>query len=95
MYPIDTEKVRTPTFCLFFSLSSRDVTWNARWRSRRLRYKAAVNVWNFDTLDPAPELSLADTKNNPFRNMTTHCIGSDSYGAGMRESKSDTCTAAL
>ena len=34
-------------------------------------YKAAVHAPDFDTLVPAPELSLADAKNNPFRNMTT------------------------
>ena len=35
--------------------------------------------------------AVARGYNNPFRNMTTHCIGSDSYGAGTRESKSNTC----
>ena len=34
------------------------MTRNARWRSRRPRYKAAVHVPDFDTLVPAPELSL-------------------------------------
>ena len=42
---------------------------NARWQSRRPSYKAAAHVPNFDTLVPAPELSLADAKNNPFRKM--------------------------
>ena len=32
-------------------------------------YKAAAHVTNFDTLVPAPELSLSDAKNNPFRKM--------------------------
>ena len=36
----------------------KHMTRNARWRSRHPRYKAAVHVPNFDTLDPAPELSL-------------------------------------
>ena len=40
-------------------------------------------VPDFDTLVPAPELSLADAKNNPFRNLftsiITHCIGSEKY----------------
>ena len=40
---------------------------NARRQSRRPRYKAAAHVPDFDTLVPAPELSLADVKNNPFR----------------------------
>ena len=35
----------------------------------RPRYKAVANVPNFDTLVPAPELSLTDPKNNPFRKM--------------------------
>ena len=34
------------------------MTGNARLRSRRLRYKAAVHVPDFDTLVSAPELSL-------------------------------------
>ena len=34
------------------------MTRNARWRSRRPRYKADVHVPDFDTLVPAPELSL-------------------------------------
>ena len=75
--------------------NNHHMTRNARWRSRRPRYKAAFHVPNFDSPFPAPELSLADSRNNPFWNMTTHCIGSDSIGAGTRESKSDTCTAAL
>ena len=33
--------------------------------------QSAVHVPDFDTLVPAPELSLADAKNSPFRNMTT------------------------
>ena len=40
---------------------------------RFLKYRTYVllHVTDFDTLVPAPELSLTDTKNNPFRNMTT------------------------
>ena len=34
------------------------MTRNARWRSRRPRNKAMVHVPDFDTLVPAPELSL-------------------------------------
>ena len=34
------------------------MTRNARWRSRRPRYRAAAHVPNFYTLVPAPELSL-------------------------------------
>ena len=45
------------------------MTRNARWRSRRLRYRAAAHVPNFATLVPAPELSLSDAKHNPFRKM--------------------------
>ena len=57
----------------------------AKWvRYEEERYKTAVHVPNFDTLVPTPELSLKDAKNNPFRNMTTHCIGSDSSRAGTR-----------
>ena len=33
--------------------------------------RAAAHVPNFDTLVPAPELSLVDAKNNPIRNMTS------------------------
>ena len=44
------------------------MTRNARGRSRRPRYKGAAHVLNFDTLVSAPDLSLADAKNNPFRN---------------------------
>ena len=85
----------TETSCGIMIIVCMYMTWNARKQSRRLRYKAAIHVPDFQTLVPAPELSLADAKNNPFRNMTTHIIGSDSSGAGTRESKSDTCTAAL
>ena len=35
------------------------------------RFKGAVHVTDFDTLIPAPELSLADARNNSFRNLTT------------------------
>ena len=42
------------------------MTRNARWQSRRPRHKAAAHVPDFDTLVPAPELSLSDAKNNPF-----------------------------
>ena len=48
------------------------MTGNPRWRSRRPRYKSVVYLPNFDTLVSAPELSLADAKNNPCRNMTIH-----------------------
>ena len=45
------------------------MTRNARGQSRRPRYKAAAHVPNFTILVPAPELSLSDAKNNPFRKM--------------------------
>ena len=51
---------------------------NARWQNRRPRYKAAAHVPNFDTLVPAPELSLSDAKNNPLiplEKCATHWIG--------------------
>ena len=41
-------------------------------------YKAAVHVTDFDTLVPAPELSLVDAKNNPFRNMMESWNGNES-----------------
>ena len=50
---------------------------------------------DFDTLVPSQEHSFADTRNNPFRNMTTYCIGSDSSGSVMKVEKSYTWTAAL
>ena len=53
------------------TLRLSNMTWNSRWWSRCPRYKAAVHVPDFDTLVPAPELSLADAKNYPFRNMAT------------------------
>ena len=36
---------------------------------RRPHYRAAAHIPNFTTLVPAPELSLSDAKNNPFRKM--------------------------
>ena len=46
-----------------------NMTRNARWKSRRPRYKAVAHVPDFDILVPAQELSLSDAKNNPFRKM--------------------------
>ena len=45
------------------------MTGNARWQSWRPRYKAVAHAPNFAILVPAPELSLSDAKNNPFRKM--------------------------
>ena len=45
------------------------MTRNARWQSRRPRYRADAHVGNFAILVPAPELSLSDAKDNLFRKM--------------------------
>ena len=45
------------------------MTRNTRWQNRRPRYRAVAHVPNFAILVPAPELSLSDAKNNPFRKM--------------------------
>ena len=55
--------------CIYVPSLTVDLTRNARWRSRRSRYKAAAYVPVFYTLVPAPELSLSDAKNYPFRKM--------------------------
>ena len=47
----------------------RQMKRNARWQRRRPRYRAVAYVPNFAILVPAPELSLSDGKNNPFRKM--------------------------
>ena len=72
------------------------LTVNARWRSRRSRSRAAIHVPNFDTLVPAPELSLVDAKKIILLEIwRQNWIGSDSSRAGTRMSKSGTWTAAL
>ena len=43
---------------------------------------AAAYVPDFDTLVPAPELSLLDAKNNPFRIMTTQLYRERQLGSG-------------
>ena len=51
------------------------MTGNAGWRIRRLRFKVAVNVIDFDTCVNATEAIVTDTKLSskikPFRNMKT------------------------
>ena len=59
--------------CFVFIENTFPAAWhmtrNARWQSRRPRYRAVAYVPNLAILVPAPELSLSDAKNNPFRKM--------------------------
>ena len=66
-----TPSVKFSQSDILTSVRAHKMTRNARWQSRRSRYKAAAHVPNFDILAPAPELSLVEAINIPFRNMTT------------------------
>ena len=50
-------------------------------------YKAAVHALDFDTLVPAPKLSLVDAKNNHFRNMTTQLYWERQLWSGNKSVK--------
>ena len=58
-----------------------NMTRNARLRSRRPRYKAAVHLPDFDTIVPAPELSLPILLCRHISKGITFC-----FGAGTRVS---------
>ena len=53
IYAIKITMIEGP--CFIYVGSKWDVTRNARWRSRRPRYKATVHVPDFQTHVPAPE----------------------------------------
>ena len=59
----------SPYMCVYCTHDGeRQVTWPTH-----LRYKASFHVLHFNTLVPAPEVSFADTRNNPLRKLTTLC----------------------
>ena len=73
------------------------MTGNARWRSWRLRYKAAAHVptgfWSSRSRSRA--VARGCKKVNPLEIWRHICIGSDSSGAETRESKSGAWAAVL
>ena len=60
--------------CIYVSSLTVDLTRNARWRSRRSRYKAAAYEPNFYTLVPAPERSLPIQRVAHFSKGIIFCI---------------------